>query len=198
MLRRRARRAAARGLRPEAFPLLATPASILPLAPLPARRRRLYLGHLRRLLRALAAGEELPAPAHPLPPEVAVTAAQDRVLQAGCRACKGHCCETGGAHAYQTLDDLRRVRAARPALGDRGIIALYLSHLPARSVRGSCVFHGRRGCGLPRELRGAMCNRFLCQPLLAWRERAAATGDTAAFVLSYDDGLLRGGELVGG
>ncbi len=196
MLRRRARRAAAQGLRPESFPLLTVPASTLPLAPLPAKRKRLYLGHLRGLLRALAKGTDLPPPSHQLPSRTVVTVEQDRVLQAGCRACKGHCCETGGAHAYQTLDDLRRVRAARPALGDQGIIALYLSHLPARTVRGSCVFHGRRGCGLPRELRGEMCNRFLCAPLLAWRERAAATGDTAAFVLSYDDGLLRGGEFV--
>lgn len=197
MLRYRARRAAARGLPPERFPLLPVPASALPLTPLPVKRRRRYQQHLRGLLRALAAGVEPPAPAHTVPPAAPVAEPVERVLQAGCRACKGKCCETGGAHAYQTVDDLRRVLAARPEAGEGEIVALYLSHLPDRTVRGSCVFHGRRGCGLPRDLRSEMCNRWLCQPLLAYRDRATG-GETAAFVLSDDDGLLRGGRLVGG
>ncbi|MBI5070333.1 MAG: hypothetical protein HZB56_19015 [Deltaproteobacteria bacterium] len=191
----RARRAAARGLDPAAYPPLVTPACDRPTRPLPAARRRLYEGHLRSLLRALAAGERPPGPE--VPPEVTVPPEVDQVLQAGCRACRGRCCETGGAHAYQTVDSLRRVRQARPDLSDDGVVSLYLAHLPARAVRDSCVFHGARGCTLPRDLRGDMCNAFFCEPLLTWRDGARAAGDGAAFVVGYDDGLLRGGRLFG-
>lgn len=191
----RARRAAARGLDPAAFPPLVTPACDRPTRPLPASRRRLYEEHLRGLLQALAVGERPPGPE--IPPEVVVPPEVDQVLQAGCRACRGRCCETGGAHAYQTVESLRRVREARPRLSAQALVALYLSHLPARTVRGSCVFHGARGCALPRDLRGDMCNRFFCEPLLTWRERALASGDGAAFVVGYDDGLLRAGRLLG-
>lgn len=196
MLELRARRAAARGLEAADFPLVVAPASDRPMRPLPLRRRRIYEGHLRELLRALSAGEQ--GEGDGAPPEVEVPPELERGLQAGCRACRGHCCHTGGAHAYQNVETLRRVRAARPELTDEALVALYLSHLPARSVKGSCVFHGCRGCTLPRELRGDMCNGYFCRPLLAWRERALDGGSDAGFVLAFDDGLLRGGQFFGG
>jgi len=196
MLGLRARRAAAKGLEASAFPLVVAPASDRPLRPLPQRRRRIYEEHLRELLRALAAGEQPQGDG--APPAVEVPPELERGLQAGCRACRGYCCHTGGAHAYQTVDSLRRVRAARPELAGEALVALYLSHLPDRSVKDSCVFHGRRGCTLPRDLRGDMCNGYFCNPLLAWRDRALCGGSDAGFVLAFDDGLLRGGQFFGG
>jgi hypothetical protein len=64
--------------------------------------------------------------------------------------------------------------AAHPGLDAAGLRALYLGHLPPRSVAGSCVNHTRDGCSLPRSLRSDTCNTWRCLPLQELERRQGA------------------------
>ena len=67
----------------------------------------------------------------------------------------------------------------------------FLRHLPRVSYSGSCVYHGRTGCGLPREMRAAICNRFYCGSLREqWTALAAPTALPALLVATDDRGAV--------
>ena len=90
-----------------------------------------------------------------------------------CRACRGHCCRKGGDHGYISPSTLQRVLAADPALGGDALIATYVSHVPARSYAGSCIYHSASGCALPRTLRSEVCTSYLCAGLKTLSEGAS-------------------------
>lgn len=142
--------------------------------PLPAARRRRFRAHLLRVLRAAGRAERA-RPHQDLvpwrPDHRPSTAKEARILAAGCVACRGHCCETGGEVAWLDAFDLRRRLRARPGVRRRDILADYLARLPMLSVPASCVFHAEDGCALPREMRSEVCNEHLCPDLLELRRR---------------------------
>jgi hypothetical protein len=138
-----------------------------PSRPLPEHRRRAYAAHLDAVIAAAEAAD--PGPAEPQAGEPgAVTSSLPARL---CGACGGGCCPKGGDRAFLKPETLRRVMAAHPGLDDAGLRALYLGHLPPRSVAGSCVNHTRGGCSLPRSLRSDTCNSWRCLPLQALERR---------------------------
>jgi len=92
----------------------------------------------------------------------------DAALAAACATCSGNCCRTGGSRAYIDEQTIARVRLQQPALSDDEILALYVTAIPALHVEDSCVFHGDKGCTLPRELRARICNEYYCRPLINW------------------------------
>ena len=103
------------------------------------------------------------------------------MLEQGCATCRGACCTRGGTHAFLSADRLRRT-ASENGLADTGaaLEALYTAHLPTTHYTDSCVFHGERGCTLPRVLRSDTCNRYLCGGLSALnRALTGAPGETA-------------------
>jgi len=147
--------------------------SLVPLSyaktePLRASRRRAFEAHLRAMLAAanvppeqLSEREAAEEAAHaeeaaPLPAE------WQQLLGVACGACRGHCCTQGDTDAFVRADTMRKARARWPTESDDDIVARYLSYLPARAMRPGCVYQGVRGCVLPRDMRGATCNRFLC------------------------------------
>ncbi|MEO0990611.1 MAG: hypothetical protein AAFX00_06650 [Pseudomonadota bacterium] len=69
--------------------------------------------------------------------------------------------------AFLTADVIARARAAFSGDTAEELLGRYVSALPKRSVRGSCVYHGAKGCGLVRELRSDVCNRYACADLEA-------------------------------
>jgi hypothetical protein len=68
------------------------------------------------------------------------------------------------------LDDrtLARVRLAQPALTEGALRQLYLDRVPSDSFRGSCIFHGSRGCTLDKSMRADVCNSYFCGGLGAY------------------------------
>jgi len=82
-----------------------------------------------------------------------------------CATCRGQCCRAGGNRAYLTPATFRRVLAQDPDLTLEDLQRAYLSRIPRESYEGSCIFHGRTGCKLPRDMRSNTCNDFLCADL---------------------------------
>jgi hypothetical protein len=87
------------------------------------------------------------------------------VVRAGCATCQGHCCRGGGEHAYLDERTMARVRRDNPDLDAAGVIALYVGALAETAYEGSCLFHGRKGCTLPKPLRAELCNTYYCNGL---------------------------------
>ena len=199
--RARAARALGEGA-PERYPIAVVEHAEAPLVPLPPERRRAHrvklVEGLRRVLRARraataagATGTEPGAGAGAESegePERPPTAFEGRL----CAACRGSCCHDGGDHAFLDDPSLRRVVRDHPQRAVRTLPRLYLDHLPDESFEGSCVYHGRRGCTLPRDLRGNLCNRFLCRGLREAEERAATMEEArACLVVRSDHRIIR-------
>lgn len=93
------------------------------------------------------------------------TGDEDALTRAACTACRGHCCKYGEDHAFIRPATLRRYHREHPELTSAQVVDAYVALVPARSVAGSCVFHGREGCTLPRRMRSDVCNRYVCDDL---------------------------------
>ena len=160
------------------------------LSPLPSRRRRRLAEHLQTLVEGL---ERRAAEGFrhwkAAPTEVGPTRA-DQILGQACATCRGHCCRTGGDVAFLDTSDLERFWSTRPRASSASIVRSYLSALPERSYAGSCVFHGRSGCTLPREMRANLCNAFLCDGLRELRSKLAPDAPHGAFLATAKEGEL--------
>jgi hypothetical protein len=119
---------------------------------------------------------------------------QTRVVVAVCSACRGHCCTNGREHAFLRVRTVRDFAAAHPELTDEAIVQAYLAHLPAQALHPGCVYQGVHGCTLPREMRSAICNSYLCTGL-----QTAVDGTSpetvGVFVAHRDGRQILGGEL---
>ena len=157
---------------PASVPAVPLPAyAPAPLAPLPASRKRAFMAHLRAEL------DDAFGPARPRRPAAAAPApspAATAFIAAACATCRGACCANGGEHAYFDADAIRRQRAADPGLTRAALEARYAAALEGERHAGSCVFHGASGCVLGREMRGELCNSFLCSELQRGLARAGA------------------------
>jgi hypothetical protein len=156
------------------------------LAPLPAARRRAFAAHLRTIIAEAFAD---PAPRVRASESEAV---RSTATEAACAACRGQCCSHGGEHAYLDEDTIRRIARTWPELGPHGIAALYRARVAKESFAGSCVFHGARGCRLPRELRSDLCNEFYCNALkLFIRQRGVAIPQRLRILAKSAEGVQR-------
>ena len=91
-------------------------------------------------------------------------------IATACAGCRGWCCRKGGEHtAHLTVDTLLRAirrwpsEVGAPSADD--LSDQYVAHSEATHAEGSCLFHGERGCRLPRSLRSEVCNTYLCREL---------------------------------
>jgi len=100
--------------------------------------------------------------------ELPSTAEPNTTLGVACATCSGFCCRTGGSRAYIDARTIARVRSQQPQLDNEAVLALYSNSIPAEHVVDSCVFHGGKGCTLPRAVRAEICNVFYCEPIKAW------------------------------
>src|SRR5436190_6895209 len=134
------------------------PAQDLPVGPPPPERRTLFAERLAGVLDDAAADPEGPV-GDPVPAEATA------LVRAACTSCRGSCCKLGEDHAFLRPATLRRFLKAHPELTRAQALQKYLDRLPEESVAGSCLYHGIRGCALPREMRSDVCNRFHCDDL---------------------------------
>ncbi len=171
---------------PTTVPTVPLPAyAAAPLAPLPSARKRAFMAHLRAEL------DEAFGPARPRRPAVPAATpspAAATFTAAACATCRGACCANGGEHAYFDADAIRRQRAADPGLTRAALEARYAAALEGERHAGSCVFHGARGCVLAREMRGELCNSFLCSELQRGLARAGAG---SALLVACADAAIR-------
>jgi len=119
-------------------------------------------------------------------------------LSAGiCAACRGSCCRGGGDQAYLTEETLVRSLQAHPDWTLVQIMDSYLQHLPAETVRNSCIFHSAQGCGLPRDLRSSTCNRYLCAKSKNLLSSLPENSPPPILAVMFDDGKWTRSAIIG-
>jgi hypothetical protein len=178
--------AAADADRPQAWPVALVPRHRARVRRTAARRQAAFVARLRALIafvRTHDAGDDERTLEHPAPLGVTAT----RVVVATCSACRGKCCGNGGDHAFLRTSTIREFIAAHPSLDDGGVIAAYVDHLPARAMHPGCVYQGTRGCTLPRDMRSAICNAYLCVGLQNAVD-ASVEGQTRGVFVAHREG----------
>lgn len=61
-----------------------------------------------------------------------------------------------------------------------------MSAIGPRTYRGSCIYHGPKGCSLTRELRADLCNNFHCEAMSRFRAGMAEANSASIFTVSRD------------
>ncbi|TVR45654.1 MAG: hypothetical protein EA425_17905 [Puniceicoccaceae bacterium] len=186
----RLRREAGRSLglkRPASYPLVTLPSTRARPAPLPEERREAFRRHLEQII---AAADLPPTPGEAddtlncepinVPPKLAP------VLEQGCATCRGFCCLQGGTHAFLKPASIRRYREHWPGVSAKAMVEDYLSHIPEKPLINSCVFHGEKGCTLPRQKRASICNLFYCGGLLRFLLDRPKHGRPRAFLIATE------------
>ncbi|HET7408978.1 MAG TPA: hypothetical protein VFJ13_02145 [Paracoccaceae bacterium] len=153
--------------------------------PLPTARRSAFAAHLEAIVgQAFATAK----PAVDLARREPCEREEAPLLDAACATCQGKCCLLGGGtHAFLTADTIQFHRVRNPDAAPAEIVAHYLSQLPEASVEHSCVYHGPRGCVLPRRERATVCNRYHCNPQSEMIRRFREMSAEAAVIVA-DDG----------
>lgn len=136
---------------------------------LPQARRTAFVNHLKKVIdtarshldKSLAdndgnpsAPAASPAEADPLP-----------VIKAACGTCRGKCCVAGREHAFLDVETISTFIQRHPEMDNRQVGWVYVFHIEDKTMAGSCIYHGVNGCGLPREMRAAICNEYECHAL---------------------------------
>jgi hypothetical protein len=152
---------------------------------LPRHRREAFRERLRSIIddayaRRAASGDEGPAKATQPVPESNGGEMSD-VLSQGCARCRGNCCCGGGTDAYLRPERMVRYMNAHRPQSPVDVLEAYMSYVGERSIQNSCVYHGARGCTLPRDMRADICNTFFCEGLRDLQYRAPADGPVRAF-----------------
>jgi hypothetical protein len=166
---------------------------------LPEERRRQFATHLDSALEAAAVLSE-----HPSKASSALTEHEHRTavhtssvplpVINGCSTCRGYCCKNGREHAFLDASFLAWQLLCDPTATIQSLRKAYISQLPEYSVESSCVFHGVRGCVLPRTQRSNICNEFHCYELQdALDQDSAHPPSTWVAFSSAESGDLRVG-----
>ena len=96
------------------------------------------------------------------------------VIDGACSRCQGFCCRNAAEHAYLRVDTMRAQFERHPELDADALVERYLAHAGPTGTEGSCIFHGPRGCALPRSMRAPLCRRFICDGLKLYANDEAA------------------------
>jgi hypothetical protein len=147
------------------------------LVPTPPERVR----KLRERLAALLARMRVNEPASSVPPGPDGFAT--RVAAAACTLCKGWCCKNGDDDGFLDEATLARVW---PDMTADAIVRMYVALVPDIGYAGSCIFHGERGCTLPRDSRSNVCNVYFCGGLHAFIQSSEKAGPTIVIAGELD------------
>jgi hypothetical protein len=79
-----------------------------------------------------------------------------------CTTCGGSCCLQAAGHAFLNRDFFAWRLLNEPDTAVQEKIEDYMRRIPEQAYENSCVYHGAKGCVLPREIRSSTCNDFLC------------------------------------
>ena len=160
------------------------PRNVKALVPVTPERVRRLRRHLLRVLRTVVSMERTVSPVLPEPEGYAA-----RVARTACALCEGSCCANGADTGFLDERTIARVSAARPNLGARDLMRLYIARVPDAAYRDSCIFHGKRGCSLDRSSRSDVCNSYFCGGLENYM--ASDATETPVTVIAGDSGNMR-------
>jgi hypothetical protein len=109
-----------------------------------------------------------------------------------CALCRGRCCRLGlRGNAFLAAGQLRDWLAGQPGASWADAVDHYLGFVGAEHLDQSCLFHGARGCTLPRERRSVICNSFACDTLQRLRDSATARPALVAVVALVQGHAMR-------
>ena len=157
------------------------PSNSQALTRLPQERREAFETHLRAIV-AEASESTIDPPDDPPSVRGAGRNPVSKLLKRACGVCRGWCCyKAGDQHAYLTPESIQAYRLLNPGASNDEVVAAYLDWIPEESYEGSCVFHGRHGCGLPESMRSEICGWYLCEALIDLSRRAALQDRATVF-----------------
>ncbi len=160
--------------------------------PIPPQQREAFRLHLMALqsdvdamiAEAAAADPDEAAAALSVAASPSQPADVEPLLGNVCGRCTGFCCQDGnGRHAFLDAAAMLRARLAHPTATHADVVDGYLADIPDEHQDNSCVYHGLRGCVLPRNRRSDLCNSWECPPLVKAREYTQSAGGTSLFVV---------------
>jgi hypothetical protein len=176
----------------QSYPLALVSSFTHPLTELPESRRQMARDHIAGLIAQVERTRGEPVEVPPPMPTDALAPEARAVLGRVCGQCGGDCCRTGGTHAHLTAASVRRFMDAHPEQGPEEVLEAYLGRIARLTNEGSCVFHQPNGCALPRDMRGDLCNRYLCGGLEALLPTFTADALPRAFAAcAYGSTILR-------
>jgi hypothetical protein len=106
-----------------------------------------------------------------------------RVAASACTLCKGWCCKNGDDDGFLDEATLARVW---PGMTAAAIVHMYVERVPNIGYEGSCIFHGEKGCTLPRDLRSNVCNVYFCGGLQGFIQSDEKPGPTIVIAGELD------------
>ncbi len=118
------------------------------------------------------------------------------IVASACATCQGDCCAQGEEHAFIQPETILRYMKIFPDLRPIEILAKYMACLPAKTYTGSCVYHGQKGCGLPREMRASLCNDYQCGELNGLCHHVGNSSCSTVFLVSVKHGKIVRGSLI--
>jgi len=120
------------------------------------------------------------------------------LVAAICATCRGRCCQHGiENHAYLTTESLSSWRARHPKEPPESLCEKYLSFLPERHTKNSCLFHTETGCALPREMRADICNRYLCSQARHATDHMPSSSSENILIVAQDNGTPMRASITG-
>jgi len=134
---------------------------------LPKRRQKLYRKFLSDLIHETMAGIEGNGENREDKKDQAVyqNKYEDNELyfeKKACSLCRGGCCRIGEEHAFLKKETILRYVSRHPDQKPEQVMSAYLTYLPEKTFKESCVYHTETGCSLPRNMRSHVCNDGLC------------------------------------
>ena len=170
-----------------------------PLVKLPRSCRQEFRAHLLRVVRQAFTETLTAAGVADLASELARAVTPPPHFPEGgaaCATCQGFCCRNGAGHAYLDAAVIRSYLARHPGLGWRAVVRAYLRKIPVASFADSCVYQGRRGCVLPREMRSATCNHWYCDGLRELRATLDAGAPRPVLIVAVKDREVRSYTMI--
>ena len=184
------------------FPITVVPFHARPTVPVSEEERRELLSFLRGLLREISSQERRTAPTDPnsegSASAEACNDAPATLLGKVCGVCEGFCCYHGATnHAFLDEETLLRFPAQHPDICADEAVMDFIRRAPAEHYNGSCIYHTKTGCNLPRDMRARICNTYECKGLTDTRQHFAKTGATRVFVVARHDNRIMHSAFVG-
>ena len=166
------------------------------IVPLDPEQRSAFERHLRAVALAASSADETPIndddDADPLDQEHAQGPMRG-IAAAVCSACRGFCCYHGNdKKAFIEVLTLQRYARAHASVNPEDVVSAYLAHVPQRHFEGSCVYHTAVGCSLPRAMRSAICNGYMCSGLQsALQTKVDDPSERRFVVVRHDNEIVR-------
>jgi hypothetical protein len=180
------------------FPITVVPFHTRPTVSVAEEERQELLAFLQGLLQEIFSHEHV-APAAPTdlgieaPANVEASNNVAGLLGKVCGVCEGFCCHYGATrHAFLDEETLVRFLAQHPDMPSAEVAMNFIQRIPAEHYEGSCIYHTKTGCNLPREMRARICNAYECKGLTETRQHVAKTGAARVFVVvRHDNQIMR-------